>query len=104
MKKYIAAAWILAAIATGCGTGSGDEPGTRGSAIIGGTKDTGHESVAMVLNSSLLGCSATLIAEDVLLTAAHCTTFLSSSAGPIFAWAGTDYLADEKDWERGVVS
>lgn len=90
------------------GCGEDGEPAaldSRSHAIVGGELDRGHEAVAFVYDTSLHGCSAALIDDDVLLTAGHCTAQLSSSTSPLMVWAGTDYFADEPpDWESGVVS
>ncbi|MDB4938703.1 MAG: pterin-4-alpha-carbinolamine dehydratase [Labilithrix sp.] len=68
-----------------CAAESADEPsGSTSSEIIGGAADYAHPSVAYLRSvvqtdirgnaTSVAGCTATLIAPSVMVTAAHCTT------------------------------
>src|SRR3954469_19193626 len=66
--RILAALMLLSA----CGGLSQDD--ARDDAIQGGKKDTGHAAVGLVWMSSGGFCTGTLIAPQVVLTAAHCVT------------------------------
>jgi hypothetical protein len=85
----------LAIGATACAVGSGtDEAASSNAApIIGGSQDSGDAAVvalALVQGNSLTGCSGTLIAPTVVLTAAHCV-FPATSGSPGAVSTGTFY-------------
>lgn len=65
--------------AAGCDlTGSGSEPSSRALPIVGGTTDPGDPAVVM-LQTSTGGCTGSVVADNVVLTAAHC---IENSLGP----------------------
>jgi hypothetical protein len=66
----------IAAFLCGCGAPEADTAEARG-AIIGGTATTGDPAVVLLVSyppdhSTFDSCTASVIAKDVLLTAAHC--------------------------------
>jgi secreted trypsin-like serine protease len=69
----------------GCSAPPSEATGTTSSAITDGQPDVGDPAVALLMQGSGLSCSATLIAPQVLLTAAHCLT----GSAPTAAHFGT---------------
>jgi secreted trypsin-like serine protease len=63
-----------AALATGCVASRPDraEPRVTNVDIVNGSDDDVHASVVALARAGLVSCSATLIAADTALTAAHC--------------------------------
>jgi secreted trypsin-like serine protease len=80
----IAALALTAAALGGCTAEPVEASGSTESKIIGGAADSAHPSVAFLRSvtqiaqdgspAALGGCTATLIAPAVMITAAHCTT------------------------------
>jgi hypothetical protein len=72
--------WLLATLVSACGPGDVDLlQRVHAPAITDGTKDTGHPSVGMLLvptGPDTTGkCTATLVGERSMVTAAHCLVF-----------------------------
>src|SRR5262249_32995228 len=64
--------WLATLVVTGC---VGRSSGIRSEAIVGGTTDTGDQSVLFMLMSAggqYESCTAELISPHVALTAGHC--------------------------------
>ncbi|XXX80665.1 trypsin-like serine protease [Sorangium sp. So ce134] len=109
MKKGIV--FVAAAILSACTGGVDDLPPTEtdvaSGAIIGGTIDEGDPAVAM-LRISPAGegtsdpCTASLIAPQVLLTAAHCVTPDKIKGGTVTAFFGTNVDGEEGTWVNVV--
>ncbi len=78
MKKFTRLS-LLFTLSFGCGAPEDINLGESDQSIIGGTTDTGDPAVMMLLgmkpnsNCATL-CTATLVAPNVLLTAAHCVS------------------------------
>jgi secreted trypsin-like serine protease len=76
MMQAITAAITVAcaALATGCAASPPDraEPRVTSVDIVNGSDDDVHASVVALARAGLVSCSATLIAADTALTAAHC--------------------------------
>jgi secreted trypsin-like serine protease len=84
MKKFASIAAVVVAISslTACTAEPVEPSGTSSSKIIGGADAPGHPSVGLVRSvvsvaidgtpMSVGGCTATLIAPSVMVTAAHC--------------------------------
>jgi hypothetical protein len=71
----IRAALAAVSLATllGCGSGPPSEDvGSTAAAIVGGTSDDVDEQVVALEQGGVLSCSGTLIAPDLVVTAAHC--------------------------------
>lgn len=76
---------------------------TPGAAVIGGQPDdNGHPYVALLLAPGLTFCSGSLISEDTILTAGHCTDFwglLADQAGLETVMVSFDSQASaDEDW------
>jgi len=78
----------LAGLVAGCAAGPGDLASDR-AAITGGTLDQGDPAVAALLGGGQLHCTATLIAPDVLLTAAHCLAGVDPAELAVVFGSGT---------------
>jgi secreted trypsin-like serine protease len=84
MKHFSIIAALVATISsvTACAVEPTEASGTSSSKIIGGADDPGHPSVGLVRSvvslaldgspAAVGGCTATLIAPSVMVTAAHC--------------------------------
>src|SRR5207248_5816393 len=65
---------LFAALFCACASPESAHVSKRSSPIIGGTTDSGHAAVVLLYNSQNSSlCSGTIIAPNVVLTAAHCT-------------------------------
>jgi hypothetical protein len=97
-----AGAVVLAMIGFGCQLGEPEpEPGSRALAIVGGTVNPGDPAVVM-LQTSTGGCTGSLVASTVVLTAAHC---IERSLGPGDK-RGTVYFGTQSgDWfaQRSII-
>jgi MYXO-CTERM domain-containing protein len=67
------------------------ELGRQSSAIINGSLDQGHPAVG-ILHSGSTGCTATLIGQRTLLTAAHCVT---NATSPDELLSPVEFLLDD---------
>jgi hypothetical protein len=67
--KHLAVVALGSWVFAGCL--SGDEVESAGSAIVGGQVEPGYEAVGELL-TAVGGCTATLVAPDVVLSAKHC--------------------------------
>ena len=62
-------------LASGCAAESGDGSASTGAsadAIVGGAPTSSYPAVGVTVNGGATGCSATLVASNVLLLASHC--------------------------------
>ena len=76
---------------------------TDAGAIIGGTQDSGHPAVALMLDTMTgIECSGSLIAPQVLLTAAECIAGDSDASHYTVLGGATAFAAP--DWSVGVSS
>jgi secreted trypsin-like serine protease len=90
---------MLGLVALGLlGCGGGENVGNDRGAIIGGTATSGDPAVVLLVSyptdhSVLATCTATLIAPDVLLTAAHCIDPATHPGHTYGVFAGPDASA-----------
>jgi hypothetical protein len=75
---------LAAVLASGCAAENVDsEPeGESSDAIIGGDSTYFYPAVGVTVNGSSTGCSATLVAPDVILLAAHCFDAVRTTITP----------------------
>ena len=84
MKKFVCIAAVVSMFGSlaGCAAEPAEPTGSSTSSIIGGVSDPGHPSVGLLRSVvqitpdgqpyAVAGCTATLIAPSVMVTAAHC--------------------------------
>ncbi|MBT3583432.1 MAG: trypsin-like serine protease [Halobacteriovoraceae bacterium] len=74
LLKSLPCAIVLGIMLSGCGQGSSSDGQSIGSAIVGGTPVVSGEfpSVVAITQNGRRICSANLISEDTIATAAHC--------------------------------
>src|SRR5882724_1791629 len=104
-------ALVLPLLALGCAPDAAHPLTHRSTPIIGGTTDNAHPAVVLINETSTgFTCSGTLIAPNVVLTAAHCTVTNESctqpnctalGAGGYQILGGTDPL-NNADFQVGV--
>jgi len=93
MRAAVAVAFVLGI----AGCSAPDDVATRAgsSSIVGGSLDTGDPAVVLLVSypsdqSSLNTCTASLVAPDVLLTAAHCVDPTSHAGESFGVFVGAD--------------
>src|SRR5262249_11905566 len=121
MRNAIKIALAVSGITLGCSAGHKTTAVDSNERIIGGTDDTGDPSVVQLRFTDAIngmsGCTASLIAPKVLLTAAHCVpgtayhfqynpsasadTFDPNGQGWVDASYGVANPADEGDGSHG---
>jgi uncharacterized protein (TIGR03382 family) len=96
MMAYRSSILAIAVIASAC---SVDNTATRSSAIIGGNTSQPNEfpGTGMLVNGAHMLCTATLIAPDVAVTAAHCLI------PPVFGDFGFTLDTDSSDGIDDVI-
>jgi hypothetical protein len=108
MRRLGLAVYTLGALAA-----CSPQPAAQGrvQAIIGGAADTGHPAVGLLLLNATGGtatgiCSATLVGQKTVLTAAHCLkdtvvgkTLLKASTGKLYDAAS---LSPHPSWNKAV--
>lgn len=73
------------------------EPGRASSAITVGVEDVGDQAVVAIVDTrDVVSCTGTVIAPNVVLTAAHCiTAFVSRGARVVFGVDASDRTASK---------
>ncbi len=71
MKIFSSPTWLLLALSHAMACGSVDSAKSQ-SSIYQGVEDSGNEAVGLLIRDGLKWCSATLVAPNVALSAAHC--------------------------------
>jgi len=93
--EWVGIALALLAVQSGCSAPVDEPTGRTAAPIIGGEPDAADPAVVLLVSypadqSVLSLCTATLVAPDVLLTAAHCVTPLTHAGETFGVFVGPD--------------